>query len=102
MGNDRDTTRLMSLMDIASFGSVVAVRVGARSPHRPEAVKTALLENPCAANVLFPPMRNRWSDRDAAEFVGRYGERWGEPLALRVYTSRLIGADADLVMHGGG
>src|SRR5262249_29854549 len=28
--------------------------------------------------------------------------RWGEDLALRVYTSRLIGSDPDLVMHGGG
>ncbi len=27
---------------------------------------------------------------------------WGEELALRVYTSRLIGRDPDLVMHGGG
>ena len=47
-------------------------------------------------------MESRWSDREAAEYVERYAPRWGEPLALRVYTSRLIGRDPDLVMHGGG
>ena len=36
-------------------------------------------------------------------FVKRYGERGvNEDLALRVYTSRLIGSDARLVLHGGG
>src|SRR5215831_14423006 len=47
-------------------------------------------------------MESRWSDREAAEYVERFGPRWGEALALRVYTSRLIGRDPDLVMHGGG
>src|SRR5438552_5413058 len=47
-------------------------------------------------------MESRWSDREAAEYVERFAPRWGEPLALRVYTSRLIGRDPDLVMHGGG
>ena len=47
-------------------------------------------------------MESRWSDRDAAEYVERFAPRWGEELALRVYTSRLIGRDPDLVMHGGG
>src|SRR5437764_14563706 len=47
-------------------------------------------------------MESRWSDREAAEYVERFGPRWGEELALRVYTSRLIGRDPDLVMHGGG
>src|SRR5215510_14470136 len=47
-------------------------------------------------------MESRWSDREAAEYVDRLGARWGEELALRVYTSRLIGRDPDLVMHGGG
>jgi len=47
-------------------------------------------------------MDSRWSDREAAEYVDRFGPRWGEELALRVYTSRLIGRDPDLVMHGGG
>src|SRR5213078_2218762 len=47
-------------------------------------------------------MESRWSDREAAEFVARLAPRWGEDLALRVYTSRLIGREPDLVMHGGG
>src|SRR3954468_5452089 len=47
-------------------------------------------------------MKSRWSDTEARQFSERYAPRWGEPLALRVYTSRLIGADPDLVMHGGG
>jgi len=47
-------------------------------------------------------MESRWSDREAAEYVDRFAPRWGEELAVRVYTSRLIGRDPDLVMHGGG
>jgi rhamnulose-1-phosphate aldolase/alcohol dehydrogenase len=47
-------------------------------------------------------MRNLWSDADAASFVAKYGERWGEDLARRVYLSRLIGAEDSLVLHGGG
>src|SRR6185369_9438072 len=47
-------------------------------------------------------MQSRWSDRDATEFVERLAPTWGEEMALRVYTSRLIGRDPDLVMHGGG
>ena len=47
-------------------------------------------------------MKNRWSDADSRQYCDRYAPRWGEALALRVYTSRLIGVEADLVMHGGG
>jgi rhamnulose-1-phosphate aldolase/alcohol dehydrogenase len=47
-------------------------------------------------------MQSRWSDREAAEYVDRYARQHGEELALRVYSSRLIGRDPDLVMHGGG
>lgn len=48
-------------------------------------------------------MKNLWSDTEAAEFVARYAEKGvGEDLALRVYTSRLIGGDPALVAHGGG
>src|SRR5437667_255780 len=47
-------------------------------------------------------MESRWSDREAAEFVARLAPRWGEDLALRVYTSRMIGRDPELVLHGGG
>ena len=47
-------------------------------------------------------MRSRWSDREAAAFVDRYQNEYGEALALRTYSSRLLGAEPDLVLHGGG
>lgn len=48
------------------------------------------------------PMISRWVDAEAAAFVDRYAAEWGEPLALRTYTSRLLGAEDSLVLHGGG
>ena len=39
-------------------------------------------------------MKSLWSDREAAEYQGDLG--------LRVYTSRLLGRDPSLVLHGGG
>lgn len=39
-------------------------------------------------------MRSLWDDREAAGYVG--------DLAQRVYTSRLLGRDPSLVLHGGG
>ncbi len=48
------------------------------------------------------PMRSRWSVPEAAAFVERYGPEWGEDVALRLYSSRLLGADPELVLHGGG
>ena len=47
-------------------------------------------------------MKNRWSDADAAAFVRDLAPRHGELVAERVYTARLLGAEADLVLHGGG
>ncbi len=48
-------------------------------------------------------MESRWSDRDAQEAIERYAARGvGEDLALRVYTTRLLGRDPRLVLHGGG
>ena len=48
-------------------------------------------------------MQSLWSDADAQAFIDRYAEKGvGEDLALRVYTSRLLGADPRLVQHGGG
>ncbi|MBV8778087.1 MAG: class II aldolase/adducin family protein, partial [Alphaproteobacteria bacterium] len=48
-------------------------------------------------------MQSLWSDRDAEAMVGRYGAAGIAPeLALRVYTSRLLGGDPALVLHGGG
>ena len=49
------------------------------------------------------PINSLWKDSAAREAVERYGARGvPEPLALRVYTSRLIGGDPALVLHGGG
>jgi rhamnose utilization protein RhaD (predicted bifunctional aldolase and dehydrogenase)/NAD(P)-dependent dehydrogenase (short-subunit alcohol dehydrogenase family) len=39
-------------------------------------------------------MKSLWDDQEAAQFQGDLG--------LRVYTSRLLGRDATLVLHGGG
>lgn len=39
-------------------------------------------------------MKSLWQDAEAAQFEG--------PLGLRVYTSRLLGRDKSLVLHGGG
>lgn len=47
-------------------------------------------------------MRSRWSDHEAQRFIDTYAGLWGEDLALRTYTSRLLGADPALVLHGGG
>lgn len=46
-------------------------------------------------------MKSLYRDEDAAAFVDRFASA-GEDVALRVYTSQLIGRDPDLVMHGGG
>jgi hypothetical protein len=47
-------------------------------------------------------MRSRWSDVEARDAVTRWGAAFGEDLALRAYTSRLLGAEDTLVLHGGG
>jgi rhamnose utilization protein RhaD (predicted bifunctional aldolase and dehydrogenase)/NAD(P)-dependent dehydrogenase (short-subunit alcohol dehydrogenase family) len=39
-------------------------------------------------------MKNAWSDQEAARYVG--------DVPQRVYSSRLLGAESSLVMHGGG
>jgi rhamnose utilization protein RhaD (predicted bifunctional aldolase and dehydrogenase)/NAD(P)-dependent dehydrogenase (short-subunit alcohol dehydrogenase family) len=46
-------------------------------------------------------MQNRYDERDAQGFVEKYPNMPPE-LALRVYTSRLLGRESDLVLHGGG
>ena len=48
-------------------------------------------------------MQNLWSNADAEQFVERYAAAGvGRDLALRVYTSRLLGGEPKLVLHGGG
>ena len=48
-------------------------------------------------------IHNKWSDKVAKEWCDAAPQTPADQaLALRVYTSRLIGMDPDLVMHGGG
>jgi rhamnose utilization protein RhaD (predicted bifunctional aldolase and dehydrogenase)/NAD(P)-dependent dehydrogenase (short-subunit alcohol dehydrogenase family) len=48
-------------------------------------------------------MRSAWVDRDAQDAVAHYGKAGIAPdLALRIYTTRLLGRDPQLVLHGGG
>jgi len=48
-------------------------------------------------------MKSRWSDAEATAFAARYAAKGvGEDLALRTYTTRLLGSDPKLVLHGGG
>ena len=46
-------------------------------------------------------MQNRWNDSEAKAAIKKYSS-YSEDIALRVYTSRLIGSEPALVLHGGG
>ena len=48
-------------------------------------------------------MKNLWSDADAKAAIAAHAKKGiGEDLALRVYTTRLLGGEPKLVLHGGG
>jgi len=48
-------------------------------------------------------MKSLWRDADAEAMVVRYADDGiGRDLALRVYTTRLLGGEPRLVLHGGG
>ena len=48
-------------------------------------------------------MKNFWSDSEAQKFVKKFaGNSNNADIALRVYTSRLLGREPKLVLHGGG
>ena len=48
-------------------------------------------------------MESRWKNAEAREYIARYAnEGINEDVALRVYTTRLLGSDPRLVLHGGG
>ena len=48
-------------------------------------------------------MQSQWNDEAARETVKAYAKDGvGEDVALRVYTTRLLGRDPLLVLHGGG
>src|SRR5262245_50791965 len=49
------------------------------------------------------PMQSRFTEADASATVAHYAARGvSADLALRVYTTRLLGQDPKLVLHGGG
>src|SRR5512134_3137315 len=63
----------------------------------------------CASRYPFhqpcgePRMENRWSDLDAEAAIERYTKQGVNlDVALRTYSSRLLGAEPKLVLHGGG
>ena len=48
-------------------------------------------------------MKSLWRNADAEAMVARYADNGvGRDLALRVYTTRLLGGEPRLVLHGGG
>jgi len=48
-------------------------------------------------------MKNLWNDAEAEAMVAAYAKKGvGRDLALRVYTTRLLGGEPRLVLHGGG
>lgn len=67
--------------------------------HRKTAAAHATLPT---THPITADMRSRFVAADAAQLVAQLGGQWGEDLALRVYTSRLLGSDPALVLHGGG
>ena len=48
-------------------------------------------------------MKNNWSSATANRYVSKYKKLGvSKDLALRVYTTRLLGRNGELVLHGGG
>ena len=48
-------------------------------------------------------MKNNWSNTEAKKYIKKYKNLgFSKDLALRVYTSRLLGKNRELVLHGGG
>jgi len=48
-------------------------------------------------------MKNDWENSEAKKFIKKYKNLgFSKDVALRVYTSRLLGKNKELVLHGGG
>jgi rhamnose utilization protein RhaD (predicted bifunctional aldolase and dehydrogenase) len=48
-------------------------------------------------------MKSSWSDKDAQDFITKYAPKGvNADLAVRTYTTRLLGSDPKMVLHGGG
>src|SRR5688572_24448524 len=70
-----------------------------RNRHRP----VAKIFQTQTSNNRTETMKNLWNDAEAEKLVGHYAAKGvGRDLALRVYTTRLLGGDPRLVLHGGG
>jgi rhamnose utilization protein RhaD (predicted bifunctional aldolase and dehydrogenase)/NAD(P)-dependent dehydrogenase (short-subunit alcohol dehydrogenase family) len=53
----------------------------------------------CSFNLVIKMIQNLWSDSAAAGYIPRY---INPDVALRIYTSHLLGREPRLVLHGGG
>ena len=48
-------------------------------------------------------MRSKYSDSEAKKYILNYAKRGvSKDLALRIYTTQLLGNDPTVVLHGGG
>ena len=48
-------------------------------------------------------MKNNWSNLEAKKYIKKYTKLGhSKDMALRVYTTRLLGRNRELVLHGGG
>jgi rhamnose utilization protein RhaD (predicted bifunctional aldolase and dehydrogenase)/NAD(P)-dependent dehydrogenase (short-subunit alcohol dehydrogenase family) len=47
-------------------------------------------------------MKNRWSNEDASSFMALYRDVYGADRSALAYVSGLLGAERELVLHGGG
>ena len=48
-------------------------------------------------------MKNNWSNKESKKYIKKYKKLgYSKDLALRVYTTRLLGKNNELVLHGGG
>ena len=48
-------------------------------------------------------MKNNWSNNESRKYINKYKKLGhSKDMALRVYTSRLLGRNSELVLHGGG
>ena len=48
-------------------------------------------------------MKNNWSNKESKKYIKKYKSLGhSSDMALRVYTTRLLGKNSELVLHGGG
>src|SRR5690349_20519017 len=79
-------------------------RLIARLARHGSGLRHALRELQCGSHATAGTMmKSLWNDQDAEQTIAAYAARGvARDLALRVYTTRLLGGDPRLVLHGGG